>query len=57
MWARRNGNCGPQTLTSHGPGNWSVTANQAAGNTAVLTYPDTQQLFTLSSGAVRLARA
>ncbi|HZC69336.1 MAG TPA: hypothetical protein VE442_01455 [Jatrophihabitans sp.] len=36
--------CGPQTLTAAGPGDWKVVSKQAAGNTAVLTYPDTQQL-------------
>jgi Glycosyl hydrolase family 12 len=38
--------CGPQTLTAYDPGNWSVTSTQASGNTAVLTYPNVQQLFT-----------
>jgi hypothetical protein len=37
--------CGPQTLTATDPGNWSVTSSQAAGNLAVLSYPDTQQLY------------
>jgi hypothetical protein len=40
------GSCGPQKLTAYGPGHWSVTSRQAAGNTAVLTYPDVQQIFT-----------
>jgi len=39
-----SGTCGPETLTAYSPANWSVTSNQAAGNTAVLTYPDIQQL-------------
>jgi hypothetical protein len=39
------GSCGPETLTSDGPDHWSVTSTQAAGNTAVLTFPDVQQLF------------
>jgi hypothetical protein len=39
------GSCGPETLTAYNPGQWSVTSNQRAGNTAVLTYPDVQQLF------------
>ena len=38
--------CGVQTLTSHGPGNWSVTSDQKAGNTGVLSYPDVGQVFT-----------
>ncbi len=46
MWACGNGGCGPQILTAHHPGNWSVTSTQAGGNTAVLTYPDVQQVFT-----------
>ncbi len=41
--------CGSQTVTSHGPGDWSVTSDQKAGNTGVLTYPDVAQVFTLSS--------
>jgi hypothetical protein len=39
------GSCGPETLTAYNPGQWSVTSTQKAGNTAVLTYPDVQQLF------------
>ena len=46
MWGCGNGNCGPQTLTAHGPGVWSAVSTQASGNTAVLTYPNVQQLFT-----------
>jgi hypothetical protein len=45
MWGCGSGNCGPQTVTAYNPGNWSVTSNQAAGNTGVLTYPDVQQVF------------
>ena len=46
MWAcGAPGSCGPQTLTADNPGQWSVTSTQKAGNTAVLTYPDVQQLF------------
>ncbi len=41
--------CGSQTVTSHGPGDWSVTSDQKAGNTGVLTYPDVAQVFTRSS--------
>jgi hypothetical protein len=43
--------CGVQTVTSRGPGDWSVTSNQQAGNTGVLSYPDVAQVFTLSSDA------
>jgi hypothetical protein len=38
-----------QTLTSYNPGNWSVTASMPASNTAVVSYPDIQQLYTTSS--------
>lgn len=38
--------CGPQTVTASGMGNWSVTSDQAAGNGAVLTYPDDQVVYT-----------
>ena len=41
--------CGRQTVTSYGPGDWSVTSDQKAGNTGVLTYPDVAQVFTLAS--------
>ena len=46
MWACGNGSCGPQTLTAYDPGSWSVMSAQASGNTAVLTYPNVQQVFT-----------
>ena len=46
MWGCGNGGCGPQTLTAYHPGSWSVTSTQASGNTAVLTYPNVQQVFT-----------
>lgn len=45
MWSCGSGNCGPQTVTAYNPGNWSVTSNQRAGNTGVLTYPNVQQVF------------
>ena len=38
-----------QTLTSNGPHSWSVSANMPAGNTAVVSYPNTQQLYTTTS--------
>jgi hypothetical protein len=41
--------CGRQTVTSYAPGDWSVTSDQKAGNTAVLSYPDVSQEFTLST--------
>ena len=37
-----------QTLTATSPGSWSVSANMPASNTAVVSYPDTQQLYTTS---------
>ena len=43
--------CGLQTVQATSPGNWQVTSKQAAGNTAVLTYPNVQQLFTKTTGA------
>jgi len=46
MWSCGNGGCGPQTLTAYDPGNWSATSTQASGNTAVLTFPNVQQIFT-----------
>jgi len=49
MWGCGDGSCGRQTLTAHHPGNWSVVSAQAAGNTAVLTYPNVQQVFTKTS--------
>lgn len=44
MWAAE-GSGMTQTLTALGPGTWYVVAKARAGNTAVLSYPDTQQLF------------
>jgi hypothetical protein len=38
--------CGPQTVTAYNPGDWFATSTQANGNTAVLTYPNVQQIFT-----------
>jgi hypothetical protein len=32
-----------QTLTAYGPGNWRVDANMPAGNTAVVSFPNTGQ--------------
>jgi hypothetical protein len=47
MWGANSGTT--QTLTASDPGSWSVVANaQPAGNTAVQTYPDTQQIYTRS---------
>jgi hypothetical protein len=38
-----------QTLTSYSPGNWSVSAKMPASNTAVVSYPDTQHIYTTTS--------
>src|ERR1700761_1656017 len=38
-----------QTLTAYSPANWSVKASMPASNTAVLSYPDTQQIYTTDS--------
>lgn len=40
-----------QTLTAYSPGNWSVTAKMPASNTAVVSYPDTQQIYTTTRNA------
>jgi hypothetical protein len=37
-----------QVLTAYSASRWSVSANAAAGNLAVLSYPDTQQVATTS---------
>lgn len=41
----------PQAVYADNPGDWQVISDQAAGNTAVLSYPDVQQIFTLPSNA------
>jgi Glycosyl hydrolase family 12 len=51
MWGCGNGNCGAQKVNAYNPGNWSVTSTQPAGNTAVLTYPDIQQVFAKWDGS------
>jgi hypothetical protein len=47
MWNPING--ASQTLTVHNPGDWSVSADMPAANTAVVSYPDTQQNYTTTS--------
>lgn len=39
----------PQTIRVENPGDWEVTSDQPRGNTAVLSYPDVQQIFTTTS--------
>ena len=41
----------PQTLYVDNPGDWRVTSDQARGNTAVLSYPDVQQILTTTRNA------
>jgi len=41
----------PQTIDVDNPGDWQVTSDQAAGNTAVLSYPDVQQVLTTTHDA------
>jgi hypothetical protein len=39
----------PQTIYVNNPGDWAVVANMPEGNTAVLSYPDIQQILTLTT--------
>ena len=41
--------CGMQTLWAKSSSDWGVVSDQARGNTAVLTYPDAQNIYTLPS--------
>lgn len=41
----------PQTVYANSPGDWEVVSDQAAGNDAVLSYPDVQQNFTQTDDA------
>jgi hypothetical protein len=50
MWAA-GGSGMTQTLTVGDPGAWYVVAKASAGKTAVLSYPNTQQLFNNWSGS------
>ena len=43
VWNRIDG--WQQTLYANSPGNWHVVATGPAGNTAVVSYPDTQTLY------------
>lgn len=45
--------CGPQRLTARSASRWSVTSTQRARNTAVLTYPDVNQILTRKNGDSR----
>ena len=50
MWAA-GGTGMTQTLTAVDPGTWHVVAKAPAGNTGVLSYPNTQQLFNNWNGS------
>lgn len=50
MWAA-GGSGLTQTLTAVDPGEWNVVAKAPAGNTGVLSYPNTQQLFNNWNGS------
>jgi glycosyl hydrolase family 12 len=39
----------PQTIYVDNPGDWEVTAKYPVGNTAVLSYPDIQDIFTTAN--------
>jgi hypothetical protein len=47
IWNPVNG--ATQTLTASSPGNWSALAAMPASNTAVVSYPDIQQIYTTTS--------
>jgi hypothetical protein len=49
MWNCPN-NCGAQTLWANSASSWGVVSDQPKGNTAVLAYPDVQDVLTLSNG-------
>lgn len=40
-----------QTMTATSPGTWSAVAHMTDGNTAVVSYPNTNQIFTTTSNA------
>src|SRR6185437_13046485 len=43
IWNHRALPSATQTMTAYDPGNWSVTANMTAGNTAVISGPEVRQ--------------
>jgi hypothetical protein len=43
IWNHRALPSATQTMTAYDPGNWSVTANMTAGNTAVISGPEIRQ--------------
>jgi Glycosyl hydrolase family 12 len=47
VWNSING--ASQILTAYSPDNWSVSADMPASNTAVVSYPDTQETYTTAN--------
>lgn len=45
MWNCPQAACGRQTIWANSPNDWGVASTMAAGNTAVLTYPDIGVLY------------
>jgi hypothetical protein len=45
MWACPQAACGKQTIWANSVRNWGAASTMAAGNTAVLTYPDIGRMF------------
>ena len=45
MWSCPQAACGRQTIWANSQSDWGVSSNMAAGNTAVLTYPDVGMMF------------
>ena len=45
MWACPQAACGKQTIWANSVRDWGATSTMAAGNTAVLTYPDIGRMF------------
>lgn len=50
MWNCPQAACGRQTIWANGVSDWGVASRMAAGNTAVLTYPDIGKLFGTAAG-------
>ena len=44
-WNCAQAACGKQTIWANSANNWGVTATMAAGNTAILTYPDIGKVY------------
>lgn len=50
MWSCPQAACGKQTIWANGVNDWGATSTMAAGNTAVLTYPDIGMMFGTAAG-------